>query len=127
VNRNLKRRLSLNRDQDLGAMFVEAAKSIALTSALLDAYRKSSGVVLRLNRSAAAKTALAAAADECVATCPAYEAEDWARAWEHVGQRAMYAYVGHWWEPALCSERPADLMEGDEFYSREDVGRLTGH
>ena len=109
---------------DHTALFAEATKAIVRSSALLHAYRKSSGLILRAERSTFARERLEEEGRRC--------AEDYIRlgrnerfsAMEIAAQRARCAYTGDWWSTELWHAEPLTLAPGDEYFSRTTVSLI---
>jgi hypothetical protein len=111
-------------DIDHAALFAEATKSIVRSSALLDAYRKSSGVILRANTSAFARERLEEEGRRCVSDLSVKGRTDLLSALEAVANRARLAYTGDWWSAELCNAEPISLAPGDEYFSRATVSLI---
>lgn len=110
---------------DHHALFIEAAYRIERNSALLDAYRKSMALCIRVNRRAAAQESLALAAQHSADSCAWYDREWLPNSMQHAAKMALCAYGREWWIATPCYAMPADLVPGDEFYSWEKVRRIV--
>jgi hypothetical protein len=109
---------------DHAALFAEATKSIVRSSALLDAYRKSSGVIIRANTSAFARERLEEEGRRCVSDLSVTGRTDVLSALEVAAKRARLAYTGDWWSTELCNAEPISLASGDEYFSWLTVRRV---
>lgn len=106
------------------ALFAEATKKIVRSSALLDAYRKSSGLVLRAKTSAFARERLEEEGRRCVSELAVIGRTDLLSALEVAAKRARLAYTGDWWSTELCNAEPISLASGDEYFSRATVSLI---
>lgn len=118
-------RLPPKQVQDLQAMFIAEAGKIARAAGALDAYWKSTGMLVELNRATAAVEALRHAARQASDSCPTEFKTDWARAMEYAALQARKAYIGQWWSVSRRLAAPERLEPGDEFYSRETVCNIV--
>ena len=109
---------------DHAALFAEATKKIVRSSALLDAYRKASGLILRANTSAFARERLEEEGRRCVAELAVIGRTDLLSALEIAAKRARLVYTGEWWSTELCNAEPISLTPGDEYFSRATVSRI---
>ncbi len=106
---------------DHEALFIAAAKNLVRSAGLLDAYRKSSGLCIRQIKTQAAVDGLAEAARLSSFKCSGTDRDSLPSAMQHAGMQAICAYTGAWWTCSLVSSAPADLADGDEYFSRETV------
>jgi hypothetical protein len=109
---------------DHAALFSEEAKAIARGSGLLDAYRKSTGLLLREIRTDVARERLEQMGQRCHADYVRDQSNDLSVAREIAARHARLAYSGEWWTSAPCSAEPLILARGDEYFSRETVSRI---
>lgn len=110
---------------DVKAMFVETAYRIAQGSAMLEAYRLGTGVLIAPARSPEARRSLEDAANACFSDCNSYVLCDWASAMEHAGKHARLSYVGQWWTRELLPAAPGKLSEGDRYFSRQEIAEIV--
>ena len=106
------------------ALFAEATKGVMRSSALLDAYRKSSGVIIRANTSAFARERLEQEGRRCISDLSVTGRNDLLSALEVAAKRARLAYTGDWWSTELCNAEPISLGPGDEYFSRATVSLI---
>ena len=106
------------------ALFAEATKGVMRSSALLDAYRKSSGVIIRANTSAFARERLEQEGRRCISDLSVTGRNDLLSALEVAAKRARLAYTGDWWSTELCNAEPISLAPGDEYFSRATVSLI---
>ena len=109
---------------DHGVLFTEAARRISRSAGLLDAYRRMSGLHLRMIRTREAQASLAAAIERSISKFRSWH-DDQTEAWEHAGRMAMAEYLGNWWTCVLRNDPPEALGQGDEWFSRETVREIV--
>jgi hypothetical protein len=102
---------------DHAALFAEEAKAIVRCSGLLDAYRKSSGLLLCEIRTEVARERLAQMGDRCRADYRAGDNDNLLVAREIAARHARLAWTGEWWRAAPCNAEPLTLSSGDEYFS----------
>jgi len=106
---------------DYTALFAEATKAIVRSSALLHAYRKSCGLIIRAERSAFARERLEEEGRRCFEAYIQLGHNERLSALEIAAKRARLAYTGDWWSTELCHAEPVTLVPGDEYFSRTTV------
>lgn len=111
-------------DIDHTALFAEATKAIVRSSALLQAYRKASGLIIRAETSAFARERLEDEGRRCAETYIRLGHNERFSALEIAAQRARCAYTGDWWSTELCDAEPLSLAPGDEYFSRATVSLI---
>ena len=109
---------------DHGALFTQAAKRISRSAGLLDAYRRTSGLHLRMIPTREARASLAAAIERSISKFHSWH-DDETEAWEHAGRMAMAEYLGNWWISVVRNEPPELLGAGEEWFSRETVREIV--
>jgi hypothetical protein len=109
---------------DLAALFAEEAKAIVRGSGLLDAYRKSSGLLLSEIRTEVARERLALKGDTCRAAYRAGQHNDPLIAREIAARHARLACTSEWWTASPCIAEPISLSPGDEYFSRTTVSSI---
>lgn len=93
-------------------------------SGLLDAYRKSSGLLLREIRTHVARERLALMGDRCRAEYSAGQHNNLLIAKEIAARHARLAWTGEWWTATPCIAEPLTLSPGDEYFTRATVCRI---
>lgn len=114
-------------EYDFVELFVVEAKKIVRYSALLSAYRASTGVYIRADRSAFALERLAQAAEDCAASQRQSGRTCLMSAMEHAAKVARLSYTGQWWTATLRNGPPADMNPGDEYFSWRTVRETIEH
>ncbi len=109
---------------DHAALFAHEVKTIARGSGLLDAYRKSTGLLLREIRTEVARERLEQMGRRCHADYVTGQYNDLLVAREIAARHARLAYAGEWWTTAPCSAEPLILALGDEYFSRATVSAI---
>jgi hypothetical protein len=109
---------------DHAALFAEEAKAIVRGSGLLDAYRKSSGLLLREIRTHVARERLALMGDRCRAEYRSGQHNNLLIAKEIAARHARLAWTGEWWTASPCIAEPLTLSPGDEYFARATVSRI---
>ena len=112
------RRWRAPKDQyDLLDLFADEVKKIARTSALLMAYRASTGLLLQANRLPVAKERLEQIGQRCRDALLQTGRDDLMTAMEIAARQARLAYAGDWWTETLRNGAPDIMGPGDEYFS----------
>jgi hypothetical protein len=109
---------------DHAGLFAEEAKAIVRGSGLLDAYRKSSGLLLCEIRTQVARERMALMGDRCRADYSAGQFNNLLVAREIAARHARLACTSEWWTASPCIAEPITLSPGDEYFSRATVSRI---
>ncbi|MEY2758828.1 MAG: hypothetical protein RIR33_2606 [Pseudomonadota bacterium] len=111
-------------DIDHIGLFAEEAKAIARSAGLLDAYRKSCGLLLREIRTEVARERLARLGERCREAYMRGQYNGLLIAKEIAARHARLAWTGEWWTASPCMAEPLTLSPGDEYFARATVCRI---
>ena len=124
MGRRTRRWLAPKVEVDHAALFAEEAKAIVRGSGLLDAYRKSSGLLLREIRTHVARERFALMGDRCRVEYSAGQHNNLLIAKEIAARHARLAWTGEWWTASPCIAELLTLSPGDEYFGRTTVCRI---